>query len=563
MINIEIDGKKLKVEEGKTILEIARENKIEIPSLCYHEDVLPKEGCRLCLVEIEGMKGLHTSCGTYALDNMVIRTKTKEILETRKTNLKLLFAQHVEKCNECVWNNRCKMLDYAKKWKVSINEWEDRKKDYPKYIFGNTISYDSSKCINCFNCVQICQNQGIGFLEVKKEGAFHKVVPSKDKNKDCVYCGQCVSHCPSGTFSPINPSLEIEKKIKEGKYVVFQYAPAIRSSIGEEFGFDYGSIVIEQMIAGIKKLGVKKVFDVSLGADLVTIEEANELIERVTKKEKLPMFTSCCPAWVKYVEFYKPELIPNLTEVKSPHILLGGLIKTYFAEKEKIEAKDIVVVSVMPCTSKKYEIQREELKIDGENCVDYVLTTHELATLFLKHKIDLSKIKGEDKDELLGFSSSAGVIFGSSGGVAESATRTAFYKLLNKKIEKIDFKEFRGVKEIKEAIVQIGDIKLRVAVVHGLKNAKEIIENNLSDFDYIEVMSCPMGCVGGGGQPVPTSKEIRKKRSDALYKIDAEAEIRIADENPRVQKIYQDFLTNKEIINKIAYTKFSQKQKEN
>ena len=563
MINIEIDGKKLKVEEGKTILEIARENKIEIPSLCYHEDVLPKEGCRLCLVEIEGMKGLHTSCGTYALDNMVIRTKTKEILETRKTNLKLLFAQHVEKCNECVWNNRCKMLDYAKKWKVSINEWEDRKKDYPKYNFGNAISYDSSKCINCFNCVQICQNQGIGFLEVKKEGAFHKVFPSKDKNKDCVYCGQCVSHCPSGTFSPVNPSLEIEKKIKEGKYVVFQYAPAIRSSIGEEFGFDYGSIVIEQMIAGIKKLGVKKVFDVSLGADLVTIEEANELIERITKKEKLPMFTSCCPAWVKYVEFYKPELIPNLTEVKSPHILLGGLIKTYFAEKEKIEAKDIVVVSVMPCTSKKYEIQREELKIDGENCVDYVLTTHELATLFLKHKIDLSKIKGEDKDELLGFSSSAGVIFGSSGGVAESATRTAFYKLLNKKIEKIDFKEFRGVKEIKEAIVQIGDIKLRVAVVHGLKNAKEIIENNLSDFDYIEVMSCPMGCVGGGGQPVPTSKEIRKKRSDALYKIDAEAEIRIADENPRVQKIYQDFLTNKEIINKIAYTKFSQKQKEN
>jgi len=275
------------------------------------------------------------------------------------------------------------------------------------------------------------------------------------------------------------------------------------------------------------------------------------------------MFTSCCPAWVKYVEFYKPELIPNLTEVKSPHILLGGLIKTYFAKKEKIEAKDIVVVSVMPCTSKKYEIQREELKIDGENCVDYVLTTHELATLFLKHKIDLSKIEGEDRDELLGFSSSAGVIFGSSGGVAESAARTAFYKLLNKKIEKIDFKEFRGVKEIKEAVVKIGDIKLRIAVVHGLKNAKEIIENNLSDFDYIEVMSCPMGCIGGGGQPISTSREIRKKRSDALYKIDAEAEIRIADENPIVQKIYQDFLINKEIINKIAYTKFSQKQKEN
>ncbi|MDD4661723.1 MAG: [FeFe] hydrogenase, group A [Candidatus Pacebacteria bacterium] len=563
MINIEIDGKKIQTEEGKTILEIAKENNINIPSLCYHEDTFAKEGCRLCLIEIEGKKGLHTSCGTYAEEGMVIKTNSKEILETRKTNLKLIFAQHVEKCNECIWNNRCKMLNYAKEWGLCISEWEDRKKNYPKYSFGDVITYDSSKCINCFNCVEICKNQGIGFLEVKKDGAFHKIFPSQDKNKDCVYCGQCVVHCPSGTFSPVNPTLEIEEEIRKGKHVVFQFAPAIRASIGEEFNMDYGSIVIEQMIAGIKKLGAKKVFDVSVGADLVTIEEANELIERITKKENLPMFTSCCPAWVKFVEFYKPELIPNLTEVKSPQILLGGLIKTYYAKKENIDPKDIVVVSVMPCTSKKYEIKREELQVDGLRCVDYVLTTHELAAMFIKHKIDISKIKGEDKDELLGFSSSAGVIFGSSGGVAEAATRTACFKLLNKKLDKIDFKEFRGSKSIKEATIEIEGVKIRVAVVYGLKNAKEIIENNLDQFDYIEVMSCPYGCVGGGGQPVPTNKKIREKRSQGLYQIDEKAEIRIADENPIVQNIYKEFLTNKEIINKIAYTKFSQKQKEN
>jgi NADP-reducing hydrogenase subunit HndD len=563
MINIEIDGKKIIADEKKNILEIAIENNIDIPSLCYHPDIYPKEACRLCMIEIEGKRGLFTSCSTYPEEGMIIRTSSEEILKTRKTNLKLMFSQHIEKCNTCLWNNKCKMMKYAKEWGICINEWEDRKKDYPKYDFGGAITYDSSKCINCSNCVDICKNQGVGFLEIENQGSFHSIIPSKDKNKDCVYCGQCVVHCPSGTFSSVDPSLKIEEEIKNNKYVVFQFAPSIRTSIGEEFNMEYGSVVTEKIIAGIKKLGAKKVFDVSLGADLVTIEEANELIERLQTKKRLPMFTSCCPAWVKFVEFYKPEFIPNLTEVKSPQILLGGIIKTYFAEKENIDPKNIIVVSVMPCTSKKYEANREELKINGLKCVDYVLTTHELARMFIKNNIDISKIEGENKDELLGIASGAGVIFGSSGGVAESATRTACYKLLNKKIDKIDFKEFRGHEGIKEASVKIKDMEIKIAVVNGLINAKKILEDYPQKFDYVEIMSCPGGCVGGGGQPVPVNKNIRKKRADSLYQIDQNENIRIAGENPTVQSIYKEFLKDKRVINKIAYTKFFKKQKEN
>lgn len=563
MVNIEIDGKKIIADENKNILEIAKENNIDIPSLCYHSDVYPKEACRLCLIEISGRSGLFTACSVHPEEGMIIITSSDEILRTRKTNLKLMFAQHIEKCNQCIWNNKCRMLNYARQWKLHINEWEDRKKNYPKYSFGGVIDYDSSKCINCSNCVEICKNQGVGFLEIKKQGSFHEVIPSQDKNKDCVYCGQCVVHCTAGSFSSVDPSSKIEEEIKSGKYVVFQFAPSIRTSIGEDFDMDQGSIVIEKMIAGIKKIGAKKVFDVSIGADLVTIEEANELIERLHKKDKLPMFTSCCPAWVKFIEFYKPEFIPNLTTVKSPQIVLGGIIKTYFAEKEKLDPKDIVVVSVMPCTSKKYEADRQELKIDGLNCVDYVLTTHELARMFIKNNIDLNTIEGEEKDDLFGNASGAGIIFGSSGGVAEAATRTACYKLLNKKLEKIDFKEFRGHEGIKKASVKIGEIEIRIAVVNGLLNAKKILEDHLNEFDYVEVMSCLGGCVGGGGQPVPTDKEIRKKRAESLYQIDRNEKIRIADENPVIQNIYKEFLISKEIVNKIAYTNFFKKEKEN
>lgn len=522
MVNIEIDGKKIIADENKNILEIARENNINIPSLCYHSDIYPKETCRLCLVEIDGKDELLTACSTYPEEGMIIKTNSDEILRARKTNLKLIFAQHVEKCSQCIWNNKCKMLNYAREWRLCINEWEDRKKDYPKYNFGNAIEYDSSKCIDCSNCIEVCKNQGVGFLEIKKIGSFYEVIPSQEKNKDCVYCGQCIVHCPAGAFSSIDSSLKIEEEIKKGKYVIFQFDPLVGVSIGEEFNIECGSVVTEKMIAGIRKIGAKKVFDVSTITDLIKKKVENELIERIQKKEKLPMLSSSCPAWVKFIEFYNPKLVPNLSNVKSPQIILGGIIKTYFAKKEKLNPKDIVVVSVTTCTSEKYEASRSELKIDGLKCVDYVLTTHELARMFIKNNIDLKVIEGEEKDNL--------------------------FKLVK---GNIGSKNHEGVKKIN---IKIGEVEARVALVNGLANAKKILENHLNEFDYIEVMSCPDGCVGGGGQPVPTNKEIRKKRVESLQQIDFE----IVDQN-----IYKEFLTDRKVMDKIVYTNFCKKQKGN
>jgi len=553
MINIIIDNKKIKTEKGKTILEVAIENNIDIPALCYHSDLTPKESCRLCVVKIKGKKGMYTSCSTYAEDGMEIITNDEEINSVRKTNLELIFTQHVQQCGDCIWANRCKMLDLSQKLGININEYEDRKKNFKEYDIGGIFRFDSSKCINCSNCLEVCEKQGIGFLEMRKEGNTYRVMPSKDK--ECVYCGQCVVHCPAGTFETNDPANEIMAEIENDKYVIFQFAPAIRTSIGEEFEIGYGEVVIDKMVAGIKELGAKKVFDVSVGADFCVIEEAKELIERLEKKEDLPMFTSCCPAWVRFVEVYRPEFKANLTTTRSPHIILGGLIKTYFAEKENIDPKDIVVVSVMPCISKKYEITRKELELDGLKPVDYVLTTHELSKMFITNKIDIKDIKGKPRDPVLGIPSSAGVIFGASGGVAESALRTA-YRMITKESIILDFTEVRGQEEVKEAKVEINGVELKIAVINGLGNAKKLLESNYMDFDYIEVMSCPGGCVGGGGQPVPVNAEIRKKRAQGLYGIDKTDKNRLADDNPIVKNIYNDFLNNKKIIKKICYTKF-------
>ena len=403
-------------------------------------------------------------------------------------------------------------------------------------------------------------------MEIKERGHLFQVIPSKKRSKDCIYCGQCIVHCPVGAFEAVGEFEDVEKPLLDkDKIVVFQFAPSIRTSIGEEFGLSYGSVVTEKLVAGIKKLGVDKIFDVGVGADFTTVEEAKELVERLESKKNLPMFTSCCPSWVKFVEFYYPEFIPYLTSARSPHIILGGLIKTFWAKKENINPRKITVVSIMPCVSKKYEIQRAELEINGLKPVDYVLTTRELAYLFIKHKIDLKGIKPQKSDSPLGFPSGAGVIYGASGGVMESALRTAYEKLTKKNLSKIEFKKVRGMKGIKKATVKIGNKVVKVAVVNGIGNAKKILEDlkrNPKLYDYVEVMACFGGCIGGGGQPVPTDSKIRKQRAEALYQIDSKKEIRMAHKNPVVKKVYQDFLTSKEKIHSICHTKFSPKKRE-
>jgi len=565
-INLIIDSKQIEADDGKNILEVAKENKISIPTLCYHSDLKNKASCRMCIVEIKGKRGFFTSCSTKAEDGMEIITSSPDLLRARKTNLELLFAQHREECSDCVTSHNCHLLKMAKEMQVKIGRLPDRKTGYPVYEFGPSLIFDSSKCIDCGNCTEMCRKQGINFLEKRQKDTFYQVKPKLEENRDCIYCGQCLVHCPVGAFEAVGEFEQVEEPLKDKtKKVVFQFAPAIRTSIGEEFGLEPGENMFGQLVAAIRKLGVDKVFDTSVAADITTIEEANELIERIKNKGAMPMFTSCCPAWVKYLEFYNPAYLSHLTTVRSPQIILGGLIKTYFVEKEGIDPKNIIVVSVMPCVAKKYEISREEMKVDGLKPVDFVLTTRELARLFYNHKIDFKNLKPEQPDDPLGIATGAGVIYGASGGVMESALRTAYYKITGKELENIEFESVRGMEGIKKAEVDIGGQKVRVAAVNGIANAQKILRElqlDSSTYDYVEVMACPGGCIGGGGQPVPTDKEIRQKRAAGLYKIDKEKKIRLAHQSDIVKSIYKDFLGDEKNVHKLCHTKYFPKKRE-
>ena len=567
-IKIIIDGKEIEAKRGQTVLEVAEENGIDIPALCHHPDLKVKASCRVCVVEIKGRKGLHASCSTKVEEGMEVITDSEDVKRARKINLELIFAQHREECSDCVWNAKCQLLSLAKKNNVRITRFVDRKTDYPTYQFDDAVIFDSSKCIDCRNCVEVCKNQGVGFLEIKEKGSLFQIVPSEDPKKDCVYCGQCIMSCPAGAFEGVGEFEDIEKPLQDkDKHVVVQFAPAIRTSIGEEFGLPYGEVVIGQIVAALKKLGFDNVFDTSVAADFTTVEESKELIERIKEGGKLPLMTSCCPAWVKYVEFYYPEFIPNLTTVRSPQIILGGLIKTYYAKKENIDPKNIVVVSIMPCVAKKHEINKPELEVNGLKPVDYVLTTRELARLIMKKKIDFANLEPEELDSAFDDPSGAGVIYGASGGVVESAFRTTYEKVTGEKLENVEFKQVRGMQGVKKAEVELAGKVRKIAVVNGLGNAKKVLEevrdNPNETYTCIEVMACPGGCIGGGGQPVPSNSSIKKKRAASLYNIDDKKEIRRAHENPIVKKVYNDFLDEDPSAHSILHTSYKKGEKGN
>ena len=529
--------------EGDSILHVAKANKIDIPHLCFHPDFPVKANCRVCVVEIKGQDKLVTSCSTQASDGMEVFTESPKAQKARNTNLELIYAEHVEKCATCVWRFECPLLRYAEKYNLLLTTFRDRKSARKTHRFGNAVEIDGSQCIDCRNCIDACSIlQNINYLEMKGKGAGQEVVPTKEKGHHCILCGQCSLHCPVSAAQEQTHWEVVQEALKDkNKIVVAQFAPSIRVSIGEDFGMPHGSIVTGQIVTGLKRLGFDYIFDVSFSADLTTIVEAEELLHRLQNNGKLPMFTSCCPGWINYIEFYHPELIPHITTSRSPHIHGGGVIKTFWAKQMDISPKDIVVVSIMPCTAKKFEASRPEMKINGHFPVDYVLTTRETTFMMKKNQINLAKLKRTPADSPLGEPTGAGVIFGGSGGVMESALRTAHWLACGDKTDgvcrsKVDFKSVRGIDGVKDSVVEVAGKKLRVAVVSGIGHIEEVLDN-INKYQYIEVMACPGGCIGGGGQPFPTTPYIRQKRVQALYKLDKGSKRRKSFENKGVAEI--------------------------
>jgi iron-only hydrogenase group A len=565
-MNIKINNKKISALKGQTILEVARANKIKIPSLCYHPDLDVRAGCRVCVVEVKGRDKLCTACSTAILEGMEIFTDSERVIKSRSLNVEMLFASHAEKCVDCTLRFNCTLLDLARDYNLKIARFSDRKINRKTYKFANAVEIDGTQCIDCSNCISACDKQGISFLKMEGNGCNQEVKQNKDNHSACIYCGQCANVCPVAAAQEQGEWKQVEADLKDNKkIVVAQFAPAVRVSLGEEFGMPYGVNCTKKINTALKILGFSHVFDVNFGADITTMTEAEELVERLNnKKAVFPMTTSCCPAWVAYAESYHPELLPNLTTARSPHIHSAGAIKSYFAKKNKIDAKKIIVVSIVPCTSKKYEAARPELKYEGRPLVDHVLTTREFAFILKKNKIDFKNLADSETDPIFNDGSGAAAIYGASGGVMESALRSAISmackgsknKLCSSRLE---FKEVRGLKGLKEASVNLAGHKLKIAVVNGIGHFEQLLPK-LNQYHYIEVMACPGGCLGGGGQPMPTTDVIRKQRLEGMYKIDSGKSVRRAHENRQMTEYY-DWVKKNKLSAKLLHTKFSAKKR--
>jgi NADH-quinone oxidoreductase subunit G/NADP-reducing hydrogenase subunit HndD len=564
-MQVKIDGNNIEVNGNETILEAAQKTGIKIPTLCYHADLHPKGVCRVCIVEANGK--IVSSCNTHVKEGMEIRTDSEKVMKYRKLNTELLSVMHsidhleqVEEMHEL--HGIVKDLGLT----------ETRFKKIAKEITDKSSSFlelDNNKCVLCGRCISACQEvQNVNAIELMGRGFYTKVSTALGQFKTdaaCTSCGLCSLFCPSDAIKEKDDTENVLKAIDDPKkHVIAQTAPSVRASLGEPFNMPPGSLVTGKMVSSLKSLGFDKVFDTAFGADMTSVEEAYELLERLEKREDLPLFTSCCPGWIRFVENFYPEIFPNISTCKSPQHMFGAIAKTYYAEKFNIKPKDIVVVSIMPCIAKKFEIARDNLKTNKYKDVDFVLTTRELARLIKKKNIDFSAIEESSFDDPLGVSTGGGVIFGATGGVAESVLRIAYEIITKKELKEIDFYQVRGLEGIKEAEINLGDKKLKVAIAHGLGNARKIVEKvktGNSSYDVIEVMACPGGCIGGGGQPKPTTKEIVKKRSEALYNQDKNMQIRSSHKNPVVKKIYEEFLGEplSKKSEKLLHTKSNQK----
>ena len=555
MIKLTIDGKEVEVKKGTTILEAAKKANIDIPTLCFLKEINEIGDCRMCLVEVEGRRGFVTSCIQKAEEGMVVRTNTIALIEARRMVLDLILSNHQRDCLTCTRNGNCELQKLAEQFNVTGIRYNGKVQTHPIDDKSASLVRNFNKCILCRRCVATCKNvQGIGAIDCVNRG-FDSCISTVGNNSladvNCTLCGQCIESCPVGALTEKDGTEAVWRKLKdEETYVVVQTAPAVRVALGEEFGMEIGTNVTGKMVTALKRLGFDKVFDTNTGADFTIMEEGTEFIERLNNNGVLPMITSCSPGWINYCEKNYPDQLEHLSSCKSPHTMFGALVKSYFAEKNNIDPSKIFVVSVMPCIAKKYEITREDMAGAGYPDVDAVITTRELARMIKQAHIDFTSLEDSKFDDPMGEATGAAAIFGTTGGVMEAALRTVAEVVTGEKLENLDFEDVRGKEGIKKATVTLAGKEIKVAVASGLKNARKVMDEvraGTADYQFIEIMACPGGCVMGGGQPIHTSKErasidIRKKRADALYTADEKSVIRKSHENPVLQKIYKDYL---------------------
>lgn len=576
-VKLTINGISVKVSAGTTILDAAKTVDIDIPSLCFlnlHDIKMVNRtaSCRVCVVEIEGRRTLAPACATEAMEGMVVHTNSMRAVKARRTMVELLLSDHPSDCLVCEKNMQCQLQKLAGDLGIRKIKYKGAMSNYAKDSSSGALYRNLDKCIMCRRCETMCNEVQTCNIYSAVDRGFETVVspafglPMLDTM--CTFCGQCVAVCPTAALTQVSNVAKVWEMLADSdKYVIVQTAPAIRVALGEKFGMEPGTIVTGKMVAALRRLGFKQVFDTDFAADVTVVEEAKEFIDRLENGGRLPILTSCCPSWVKFIEHQFPDLLDVPSTCKSPHIIFGSIAKTYLAEKLGIKPEKIVVVSIMPCIAKKYEINRKELKNEGEKNVDLVITTRELADMIKEAGINFNKLKDEDFDQPLGESTGASVLFGTTGGVIEATLRTAYETLAQKPLNNIDFKEVRGLDGLKEATVKINDREIKIGVAHGLGNARillESIQKGTSHYDAIEIMACPGGCIDGGGQPYHFGDiDVVKKRMDAIYKEDKSKKIRKSHENPALIQMYAEYLgePGSEKAHKLLHTHYTKREK--
>lgn len=579
-ITLKINGRSIEAQPGKTILQVARENGIHIPTLCYLKDINQSGSCRVCLVEVKNARTLLSACTTPIQANMEVFTNTPRVLKGRRNSVELLVSNHNMHCLSCIRNQTCELQRLCQELNVR-DDYYAGELTTPSYDrFSQAIRRDTSKCILCARCIETCKKiQGIGILGFENRGFKTIVSPIYEltfEDVNCMQCGQCVINCPTGCLSENEQIQQVIDVLNDpNKVVVVQTAPAVRASLGEEFGLPIGTRVTGKMAAALRRCGFDYVYDTNFGADLTIMEEGHELLERIQHQGTLPMLTSCSPGWVRYMEFEYPDLLGHLSSSKSPHMMFGATIKSYWANKNNIDPKNIVVVSIMPCTAKKVEINKPENQHDDLKDVDYVLTTREVGRLIKLFGIDFASLPDEEFDPTeFGKTTGAGVIFGATGGVMEAALRTVKQQIEGKTLEKIDFMECRGLEGIKEACIELKGQPIWIAIASSMSKAKILldqIQQKTSKYTFIEIMGCPGGCINGGGQSIisshikngPQGNQYLQKRMQALYDEDEQSTIRISSDNPQIQQLYQEFFSHpgSHLAEKLLHTTYSPKQR--